>query len=177
MKTSTPEGLPPEFTLAQLRWLLNVSSSRVQQLEQAGVVVRTRTGHYRGDAVRNYVQWLRKVGDGPRSWQDVRTQIGRERLAILRLERGQLEGDLLEKNRVRALGVEIMTNTKSRLLTVPNSVAPRLVEIHRAQEAEQIVRDGIVTALEEIARLGEVAEKAGRRKRNGSASQGDVGGP
>jgi hypothetical protein len=55
-------------------------------------------------------------------------------------------------------------------LATPTSLAPRLLELHRPQEAEAIVRDGIIDALTELAALGDVAEQPrSRRRKNGVA--------
>jgi phage terminase Nu1 subunit (DNA packaging protein) len=166
-KTSPPEGLPPEFSLGQLRWMLNLTNSRVQQLEQSGVIVRTRPGYYRADSIRNYIAFLRRSQDGaPRDWQSARVELARERATLLRLERRQREGELLEKADVTNLNVGIMRTVRDRLLATPPAVAVRLIELRRPQEAEAIVREGIVAALSELSGLAAVADGSPRR-RNG----------
>ena len=44
---SPPEILPKEFSAADLRYSLNVTTGRVHQLEQAGIIVRTAWGSMR----------------------------------------------------------------------------------------------------------------------------------
>jgi hypothetical protein len=90
---------------------------------------------------------------------------------MARLERRARQGELLEKTDVTNMNVSIMTVVKNRLLAVPAATAPRLIELHRPQEAESVVRDAICGALEELAALAVVVETP-RRHKNGVA--GDV---
>jgi hypothetical protein len=98
----------------------------------------------------------------------VRTQIGRERLALLRLERGQRERELLQKADVKALNIGIATVIKNKLLAVPRATAPQLLGLSRASEAEAVTMGAITTALEELAALAEVAEPSRQRRHNGA---------
>jgi phage terminase Nu1 subunit (DNA packaging protein) len=150
---NAPESLPAEFSAAELRYLLNLTPGRLTQLEEAGIVVRTRAGYYGSGSVRNFVTFLRRSGEGPRDWQTARVELAREKLALLRLERGQLEGRLLEKEQVRSMNVSIATTIKNRLLAVPRATAPRLLHLTHASEAEAVTTDAITDALTELAAL------------------------
>ena len=55
--------------------------------------------------------------------------------------------------------VGIVSLVKNRLLGVPTKVAPRLVGLKNAAEAEALVRAEVYEALTEIARLNDVAGK------------------
>jgi hypothetical protein len=97
MQTDRPDSLK-EFSSAELKYLLNLSAGRISQLEGAGVVIRTRPGFYDVRSIPNFIAFLRKSGEAaPKDWQTVRSELGREKLALLRLERGVTEGSLLEK--------------------------------------------------------------------------------
>jgi hypothetical protein len=157
METLPPEGLPTEFTSAQLRFSLHISNSRLEQLAQAGVIARTAKGRYAGDAIRRYVEFLRKAQEGPRDWQAVRTELGREKLALLRLERGQKEGRLLDKDDVRSMNVTIASNVKTRLLNVAPALAPRLTGLRSPAEGQALVDEAICEALTELSNLQFVA--------------------
>jgi phage terminase Nu1 subunit (DNA packaging protein) len=145
--------LPETVTLDQLRMLLGVNTSHVNTLERRGVIKKVERDAYTLASVPAYIAWLRKVQAGPEDWRSVRTQIARERLALLKLERGEREGELLPKADVRAMNCEIASNIKNRLLVVPRSVAARLVGLSHAAEAEAITSDAITTALTELAAL------------------------
>jgi hypothetical protein len=167
---TAPDGVPATFTSVQLRWLLGLSNSRLEQLMTAGVITRIEKGSYTANSIRRYVEFLRTAQEGPRDWQAARVELAREKLALLRLERGQKEGELLAKGDVKAMGVSIMRTVQARLLAVAPATAPRLLALHRPMEAEAIVRDAITAALTELANLarppeGEASTRGSRRGR------------
>jgi hypothetical protein len=82
---------------------------------------------------------------------------------MARLDRAEREGNLIEKDEITAMNCSIMHTVKARLLAVPNSTAPRLLELHRPVEAESIVREAIVDALTELANLPVVARPKAKR--------------
>jgi phage terminase Nu1 subunit (DNA packaging protein) len=156
---SPPESLPKEFSAAELRYCLNLTAGRLSQLEQGGIIARTRPGFYAGDSIRNYINFLRRSGEGlPKDWQTARVELAREKLALLRLERRQ-KGELLEKSAVSRLNTEIATTIKNRLLAVPRATAPRLLHLSRPMEAEEVTNGAICEALEELASLQFVTTK------------------
>jgi phage terminase Nu1 subunit (DNA packaging protein) len=148
-----PETLPTEFSAAELRFLLNLTPGRLTQLEEAGIVVRTRAGYYGSRSIRNFVTFLRRSGEGPKDWQTARVELAREKLALLRLERGQKEGRLLDRDAVRDMNVGIASTIKARLLAVPRATAPRLLGLSHASQAEAVTTDAITDALAELAAL------------------------
>jgi phage terminase Nu1 subunit (DNA packaging protein) len=152
--------LPETVSLDQLRMLLGVNTSHINNLERQGIIEKTERNTYTLASIPAYIQWLRKVQAGPQDWRKVRTEIGRERLALLRLERGAKEGSLLSKDDVRAMNVSIATVIKNRLLAVPRAVAPRLLHLSRPAEAEEVTNGAICEALEELANLQFVTEKS-----------------
>ena len=151
---SPPESLPKEFSAADLRYCLNLTAGRLSQLEQAGIITRTRSGHYACDSIRNYIAFLRRSGEGlPKDWQTARVELAREKLALLRLERGQKEGRLLDKDDVRSMNVTIASTIKARMLNVAPSLAPRLTGLRSPAEGQALVDEAITTALAELAAL------------------------
>jgi phage terminase Nu1 subunit (DNA packaging protein) len=164
MEMLAPEGLPTEFTAAQLRWLLNISNSRLEQLEQAGIIVRTERGRYESAAIRRYVAFLRKAGEGPKNWQAARVALTREKIALLRLDRLERQGKLVPTDQMIAANTTIARTVMTRLLAVPTAIAARLLNLRSPAQAEAVVRPAIEQALEELANLKVVA--AGGRKRS-----------
>ena len=164
---SPPDTLPADFSAVELQYCLGLTGGRLSQLERSGTISRTRAGYYGRDSIRNYIAFLRRTQDGaPRDWQAARVEVAQERAALLRLERRQREGELLEKSDVRSMNVTIARTVMQRLMAVPASIAARLIGLHRAAEAEAIVRPAIEEALEQLAGLQVVAEKP-RQRRNG----------
>jgi hypothetical protein len=174
MSKSQPKSvLPPAIPLDDLRMLFgDVTVSHVNHLERQGVIEKAERGMYTLASVGAYVRWLRKVQSGPADWRDVRTQIGQERLALLRLERGRLEGSLLDKEGVRSMNCDIASTIKTRLLAVAPYVAPRLTGLRTPAEGQAIVDAAITDALVELSNLALVADGSARRRHNGRAAPG-----
>jgi hypothetical protein len=171
-KAQSKSTLPETISLADLRMLLGIATSHINSLERQGILTKTERGSYTLDSIPRYIRWLRGVKDGPADWRAVRTEIGRERLAILRLERGQREGELLLKADMIALGTSIVTNMKNRLLAVPRATAPLLLGLSHPSQAESVTSAAITEALTELAALGNLPqESAARGRRNGSGAK------
>jgi phage terminase Nu1 subunit (DNA packaging protein) len=166
-KAQSKSALPETLSLDQLRMLLGVNTSHINNLERQGIIEKTERNTYTLASVPAYIGWLRKVQAGPQDWRDVRTEIGRERLALLRLERGQREGELLDKTGVRNLNISIAATIKNKLLAVPRATAPQLLGLSHASQAEAVTMGAITVALEELAALADVAEPQ-RRRHNGA---------
>jgi phage terminase Nu1 subunit (DNA packaging protein) len=145
--------LPETVTLDQLRMLLGVNTSHINTLERQGIIKKVERDAYQLASIPAYIQWLRKVQAGPEDWRTVGTQIARERLALLQIERRQREGELLPKADVKRLNVDIATTIKNRLLAVPRATAPRLLHLTHASQAEAVTTDAITDALTELAAL------------------------
>jgi hypothetical protein len=161
---TVPRGLPPTFTTAQMLFLTGLSIGRLDQLAQSGVINRLSKGVYAPDSVARYIKFQRESAAGPQDLRAVRVALMKEKLRLAQLERGEREGRLLLKDDVISLNVSIVHVVKSRLLSTPTSIAPRLVELHRAAEAEAIVRDAITEALLELSQLEAVV--TGKRERH-----------
>ena len=80
-------------------------------------------------------------------------ELAREKLALLKLERGVKEGSLLEKNDVKAMNIGIATTIKTRLLNVAPSLAPLLTGLRSPAEGQALVDEAITAALTELAAL------------------------
>jgi hypothetical protein len=58
------DGVPATFTSVQLRWLLGLSNSRLEQLTTAGVITRIEKGSYTANSIRRYVKHSTARGTG-----------------------------------------------------------------------------------------------------------------
>jgi|SRR5262245_2122705 len=89
-------GLPATISAAALRWLLNVSNARLEQLVTAGIVTRTARGQHSITSIRAFVQEQRRARPpgrlssmrpgllAARAWcacEDVEARKGRDALA------------------------------------------------------------------------------------------------
>ena len=150
---TAPDGLAVALTSGQLRWLLGLSNSRLEQLMTAGVITRIDKGRYTVDSIPRYVAFLRKAQEGPRDWQAVRTALGKEKLAIAKLDRAEREGRSIPTDEVIAMNTSIATVVRTRMLAVGPKLAPRLVNLKTPAEAQALVSAQIEEGLVELSQL------------------------
>ena len=175
---TAPDGVPATFTSVQLRWLLGLINSRLEQLTTAGVITRIEKGSYTANSVRRYVEFLRTAQEGPRDWQAVRTALAREKLAMARLDRLEREGKLVAADEIAVMNTTIARTIQARLLAVPVATASRLVGLPSAAAAEAVTRPAIESALLELSQLEVMltGKRERHRRRNGHADDGGVAG-
>jgi phage terminase Nu1 subunit (DNA packaging protein) len=138
---STITGIP-ERTLREWRTKGILPSSADQ-----GVLLRAIITHYKQqvDEARNQ---RFKEGDDAYYVQKVRlTQAQADKIELENLER---EGKLVEAGGVQQAWLAMIAATKAKLLSIPTKVAPQIVAMSQASEAEQLVKAFIYEALEEL---------------------------
>ena len=155
--------LPTKVSTADLAKLLSVNERTITKLVDKKVLRRESRGTFDTvDAVAAYVAHREGVvaaEQGVGDYGKARAQLYLERARAARIKREQLEGSLVKVADVVAFNVGIVTLVKNRLLGVPTKVAPRLVGLKNAAEAEALVRAEVYEALTEIARLNDVGKK------------------
>jgi hypothetical protein len=81
-----------------------------------GVITRIEKGRYEIGSIPRYVAFLRKTQEGPREWQAVRTALGKEKLAIAKIDRAEREERLIPTNEVIAMNTSIAAVVRTRML-------------------------------------------------------------
>jgi hypothetical protein len=85
----------PDFTLAQLCWLLDVQKPRIGQLEEADIVVKTARDKYAAASVRNFVRFQRKDGGGSQKMQDAKLEALSQKIAMNKIDLDERQGKLV----------------------------------------------------------------------------------
>jgi hypothetical protein len=171
----TKPALPETISLADIRWLLGgVTPTYINTLEREGVLEKIGRDQYTLASVPAYIRWMRKGHEGPQAWNRARTELARERAALAKLDRAEREGRVIDVDEVRACWVTIATTIRNRLLALASKLAPRLVGIRAATDAQAIVYGEIVEVLEELAAMKVKTAGTGKRKANGKGHVDDV---
>jgi hypothetical protein len=153
-KTATESALPETVSLADLRSILGgVVPSYIYTLEKEGVVEKVGHDTYTFASVTNYIKWMRKGHEGPQAWNRARTELARERAQMAKLDRAEREGRVIEAADVRMCWVTIATTIRNKFLALASKIAPRLVGVRTAAEAQEIVHAEVVEILEELANM------------------------
>lgn len=142
----------PVGTIAKL---FMISERRVQQLVKKGVIPKNEHGRYElVPTVQGYVRYLqeRAIGktDMPEDYQQEKA-----RLTKLQADKAQLEVETMSSNLVSADQVaqewfQIITNCKTRLLSVPTKAAPIVAAESEAGSVQVIIEKLMREALEEL---------------------------
>jgi hypothetical protein len=141
----------PDFTLAQLCWLLDLQKPRIGQLEEADIVVKTERDRYAAASVRNFVRFQRRDGGGSEKLQDAKLDLMTQKITMSKLDLDERRGKLVSIDHVYNTWGEIVRIVRQRFLALPTKLAPLLVGKHHAADTEHIVRCGVYEALEDLA--------------------------
>jgi phage terminase Nu1 subunit (DNA packaging protein) len=153
----TKSPLPSVISTDDLRMLLgDITVTYLNDLAREGVVERNARGEYLLSSVPRYIKTMRKRGAGPAGWHAARTKLTEEKARMATLERKQREGELVETKAAKADNVEVMLNTRNRLLVVPRKCAVMVAAERQPQACERIIYEEICSALEELVRLADL---------------------
>ncbi len=167
-------ALPATISAAALRWLLNLSNARLEQLVTAGIVTRFGRGLYTITSVRAVVEEQRRVRAlGSSEFQRQRTELTRERALAARTARLEQEGRLLPRDLVDAAVCATFKTVRDRLLQVSTRSAPQAHGAASVPAAQSVIDQCVREALEGIAesgapevlaRIEQAARQHGRRR-------------
>jgi hypothetical protein len=85
------------------------------------------------------------------AYADARANSERMRARKLELEILSRSGELVDREQVKQIGISIITSARIALLAVPSKVAPKLLDIKHALDAQRIVEEAIRDALGDLA--------------------------
>lgn len=136
--------------------LLDISERRVQQLSKAGVIPKAARGRYELiGSVRGYIRHLRdlniKDGIDAADYGVERARLVKAKADLAEMEASQMRGDLLPAADVTVAWTEIVALMRSRLLALPDKIAPVVHETTSIAQAKDVIKKAIYEILTEIA--------------------------
>lgn len=135
--------------------LLDLTTRRVQQLSQEGVIPKAERGRYElVPAVRGYISYLkeRSLNPGVVSFDEVRARKIAAEAEMAEIELREKKGQLISANEVVDSWGEIVGACRSKLLAVPAKIAPVVAVEDNPAVCKQIVEEQIGEALYELAK-------------------------
>jgi phage terminase Nu1 subunit (DNA packaging protein) len=113
--------------------------------------------------VRSYVEYRETMaaGEGGTSLTEERKRLTAERARIARLERRQLEAELIPADQIEPACLAWAANVRSHILAIPAKAAPLLGMCTTAAERLALLRRLVNEALDELSRLPVVIPGAG----------------
>jgi len=153
--------------LDELAQLVGVSTRWIAKLQRDGIVPAPKNGEYpERETLMRLFAYFRQAGDGAgEALSTERARLTKSKADIAEMQKKQLMGQMIAVDRVVSLTTTIMNGVKERLLTVATKVAARVALTSKPADAESIIRTGIEEALEDLARLPDVATAAAPPRR------------
>ena len=144
-----------KLSLSAISQLLKLTERRIQQLAKDEIIPKAQRGEYEMiPCVHGYIDYLKaKIG---REFTAEDLAINRNRLLkaqadLAEIEKQKQEGELIAKDEVKKNWLSILTVIKSKLLSMPNKVAPVVMTYKNVNEVKLILKDKIYDTLHEIA--------------------------
>jgi len=141
-----PAADSPTYPVTTIAKLLLISDRRVQQLSKEGVIPKTEHGRYElAPSVQGYIRYLQERSLG-RPSAPVDYHMEKARLVKTQADRAEIElkelnGELVRTQDVADEWYNVITDCKSRLLSIPSKAAPIVAAETNPGECQTIIDD------------------------------------
>ena len=136
--------------------LLDLSERRVQQLSREGVIPKAERGQYDLiGSVRGYVRYLRdqalKAQAGAPDYAAERARFIRARADLAEMEAKEKRRALIAAEQIEAAWIAVLALLKTRLLALPDRLAPQAFEQSTVGDTRNLIRAAIREVLDDLA--------------------------
>ena len=165
--------------IAVIARLLDLTERRVQQLGRDGVIPKAERGRYDlVGSVRGYVRYLReqavRAQSGAVDFGAERARLVKAKADLAEMDAEARRGDLLPAVQVEDAWIAMLARLRSRLLVLPDRIAPLVHEEATIAGARSQIRAAIAEALTELA--AQPIAAAPDHRGAGAAGEGDAEG-
>lgn len=153
-KTNEVDGIT--VSSAVLQSILGLTDRRVRQLAQEGTIVRVSRGKYSlVSSVQNYVTYIKttkETAETPKKldYEDERALHERIKREKSELTLKLMKGELHKTEDVERVMNDMLTNFRSKVLSIPSKVAPRLIYKDDVNNIQDTIEIEVVEALQEL---------------------------
>lgn len=146
----------PSQPIGVIAKLLDLSERRVQQLSREGVIPKATRGQYDLiGSVRGYVRYLRdqaaQAQAGAPDYASERARFIRARADLAEMEAEQRRGALIAAEEIEAAWIKVLALLRTRLLALPDRLAPRAHEQTTVADTRDLIRATIREVLDDLA--------------------------
>lgn len=159
--------------------VLEISRGRISQLEAEGLIKRAaKNEYYAAESIRNYIRFLRdkpaNLPDGTGTdYNAERTRLTKIKADLAEFEKEQVSNKLIPSADVEQAWSMMVSNAKTRLLSIPVKVASALFAAQNNMNAiREIVEIQIIEALQELSNVQVRTVNPLRISDNGDDSDG-----
>ena len=175
--TATKQNLVDSKIIAQL---FGVTTRRVQQLAQEGIISATKQGNANKydllPTIQRYIKHLsEKANRKEATKKDTETEgrrleaeadLKRSKADMAALQLKELEGKMHRSEDVEAVMTDLVYTIRSMLMALPGRLAVDVVSAKTAAEASEVIRAEVYKVLEELAGYKYDPEEYARRVRD-----------
>ena len=175
--TATKQNLVDSKIIAQL---FGVTTRRVQQLAQEGIISATKQGNANKydllPTIQRYIKHLSEKANGKEATKkDTETEgrrleaeadLKRSKADMAALQLKELEGKMHRSEDVEAVMTDLVYTIRSMLMALPGRLAVDVVSAKTAAEASEVIRAEVYKVLEELAAYKYDPEEYARRVRD-----------
>jgi phage terminase Nu1 subunit (DNA packaging protein) len=149
----------PTVDVGTLAKLFNLTAVRVQQLAKDGVIAKAERGKYElWASIRGYIKFLqeRKVnqwsgeGGDENNYAKHRSRLTQAKADMAQIQAAAMRGSYHEAGIVEEVWVDMLMNCRSKLLSLPSRLAPKLRKEAEISAVKSILEDAICDALKEL---------------------------
>ena len=144
-----------KLSLSAISQLLKLSERRIQQLAKDDVVPKAQRGEYDMiPCVHGYIDYLKAKIGGEYTAEDLainRNRLLKAQADLAEIEKQKQEGELITKEEVKKNWLNLLSVLKTKLLSMPNKLAPVVITYKNVNEIKLIIKDKVHDALYEIA--------------------------
>lgn len=137
--------------------LLNITERRVQQLAKEGIIPKAQKGSYDlVQSVNGYIKYLQNQLNNNSEFKDLKFE--KTRLIKFQADKSQIELKLIQGNAILITDIEteisnMILTVRTKLLTIPNKLAPLLINETDLAIVENIIKTNIYEILEELSKV------------------------
>lgn len=169
--------LPTTVAAATLAKLLGLSTRRIQQLAEAGVIPKPgKRGEYKLlESVAGYLKWLRSdAGNGTPDFQKERARLTAARARLAEIAADRESGLVVEVEESLRQVTEEYSIVRNRLLAIPSRAAPRLLNMANPEKVRALlaaeIHDTLTALMADDPKQNSAAVAAHARARKASRS-------
>jgi phage terminase Nu1 subunit (DNA packaging protein) len=148
------KGKTVVVSTAEISEILGLSDRRIRQLEKENALVKIKRGKYDLKAsVQRYIEYIKEQAQQTEEELNLtkeKTLLTRANRQKVELELQIMRGELHRSEDVRRVMNDMLGAFRARILAIPSKVAPRLIAQTNAAVIQNIIKNEVYEALQEL---------------------------
>ncbi len=141
--------------------LFGLTSRRIRQLENEGVIKKIARGKYSlQDNIKSYITFIKtssdlkenKTEEGKIDYDEEHALLERRKREKIELELAAMRGTMHFSEDVQRVMNDMLSNFKAKILALPSRVAPRLMGIDTIADIQETLQSEVLEVLGELSK-------------------------